>query len=270
MDLPLVSVVIPVFNSEKYLVESIESIINQTYSNLEILIIDDLSTDDSWKIIEEYGKIDARIVPVKNKVNLNSAATRNVGIKKAHGKYICLHDSDDVSEPDRIQKQVNYLESHPDVHALGSNMLIIDCYSNIIGKRDYPTYSKDIKKVMLLFDPIAQPTIMIERNLFDKVGYYNEKYSRAQDYDLWFRILEKYNIDNLNEYLVRYRRHSNQGLAQKIRCNFKFTLEIQRQHIFDKQFFNPLGLILFPIKILLVHLPIAFQMKLVNFLFYKM
>ena len=111
---PLVSVVMPVYNPGKYLVDAIDSILSQTFSNFEFIIVDDASTDGSWKIIKSFAKKDSRIIAFKNKINLGVSLTSNIAISQARGKYIARMDSDDVSTLDRLQKQVDFLKQHPD------------------------------------------------------------------------------------------------------------------------------------------------------------
>jgi glycosyltransferase involved in cell wall biosynthesis len=269
MDEQLVSVIIPVYNSEAYLREAVESIIDQSYSNLEIIIIDDHSSDGSWDLINEYARKDERIVAIRNASNLNSAASRNVGIRRARGQYICLQDSDDVSEKDRVRKQVDVLRINERLGAVGSFVTVIDERSSAIGIRTYPTTNEKIVKTMTMYCPIGQPTMMIRRSVFDAVGLYNEKFSRAQDYELWFRVLQKYEISILEEHLVRYRRHGEQGLMNKTNENYNFTLELQKRYLFHPMFFSIRSIMIFPVKYCLKFLNPSTQIKILNLLIYN-
>ena len=139
---PLISVLMPTYNSEKYLKEAIESILNQTYQNFEFVIADDCSTDDSWKIIQTYQERDARIKSFRNDKNLQQAETRNKLYEFADNKskYFAIMDNDDISIKNRLEEQVKFLEKkeNENVGIVGSGLFIIDENSKEVGKRDYP------------------------------------------------------------------------------------------------------------------------------------
>ncbi|MDG6218134.1 MAG: glycosyltransferase [Candidatus Thermoplasmatota archaeon] len=253
---PIVSVIMPVYNNEKYLRESIESILNQTYTNFEFIIIDDCSSDSSWDIIQIYSEKDPRIIPIKNEKNLKIPKTRNKGIKISKGKYIVVQDGDDVSCPDRIEKQVEFMEKHTEYGALGSNMYVIDSNSEVIGERIYINDFKKIKKAITRYNPIAQPSVIIRNSLLkNEIGNYNEDLIRCSDYDLWIRIGLKYKIGNLQESLVKYRRSDDQGLITNYNKSLKFTLFIQKKYLFVKYYFNIWNVFLWISKHILLILP---------------
>ena len=143
----LVSIVIPVHNGEKYIKESIDSCLAQTYSNIEIIVVDDKSTDSTLEILKEYGE-KIKVFPVEKQNGLGNVI--NIGIRASKGKYIARMDADDIMCPDRIEKQVAYLENNPSCVAVGGQIDIIDADSNITGHREYAQNDKDLKKNKLL------------------------------------------------------------------------------------------------------------------------
>jgi glycosyltransferase involved in cell wall biosynthesis len=152
---PLVSIVIPVYNGERYIKESIDSCLNQTYRNIEIIVVDDKSVDSTLEILKGYGDR-ITVLPIEKQNGLGNVI--NVGIKKSKGKYIARMDADDIMYPTRIEKQVQYLESNPNCVAVGGQIDIIDESSNITGHREYAVEDRDIKKNRFLFQPFAYKT----------------------------------------------------------------------------------------------------------------
>ena len=202
-----ISVVMSVYNAEKYLRKAIDSILKQTYANFEFIIIDDCSTDGSTSIIESYN--DERIKLIKNEVNMQLPASLNRGIRLSKGKYIARMDADDISLPDRFAKQINYLDKHPEVAALGGSFQSIDADGNKLNIY-HPLRGKNLSKYLLYPSPMPHPTVMMRRDVILKDNlFYDEKFSSAQDYDLWLRISKKYKIDNLPDILLFYRKHNN-------------------------------------------------------------
>jgi len=266
---PLVSVVMPVYNNEKYVAEAIESILNQDYTNFEFIIIDDHSKDKSWEIIQEYAKKDERIITIRNEQNLKIPKTRNKAYRQAKGKYIVIQDGDDVSMPNRITKQVKFMEKNPDYAVLGSDMLVIDGDSKEIGKRSYESDYKKIKKMITRINPIPQPTVIIRKNIIDKIGYYNEEYVRCSDYDLWIRAAKEYKISILNQYLVKYRRSDDHGLVKNYDQSLKYTLIIQRKNLLKKDFFNPINVLYWIFKLPLIILPKKMVLFILDKFFYR-
>lgn len=220
---PLISVVMPVYNGEKYLQEAIDSILNQTYDKFEFIILNDGSTDSSEDIILSYS--DPRIKYVKNEVNLKIVKTLNKGVALSVGKYIARMDADDISLPERFEKQVKFLESNTDIDVCGS-------YIQTIGakeyKRPYPITPESVQVAMLFYSPLAHPCVMLRKTFFDNQKY-NSDYDGAEDYYLWASNIKKYKFYNISEHLLLYRLHENQvctvyekdqlELVNKIRLN---------------------------------------------------
>lgn len=222
-DNPLVSIVMAVYNTDKYLKESIESILSQTYSNFEFIIINDASSDKSESIIRNYAKKDVRIIYLENKVNSKQSKTRNIAINKANGKYIAIVDSDDVCLHDRIEKQVYFLNKNPDVDVLGSSYCLF--YNNINESNGVVSASMND-----LYDgkpPVHNPTCMIKKEIFDKYGYYDSKYDNAEDVEMWFRWFSQgVRFDNIPEVLYKKRIHSGCVSVGRIKHQIFLLLKI--------------------------------------------
>ena len=205
-----VSVVLPVYNGERDVHESIQSILNQTYQNFEFIIINDGSIDNSGKIIGGFK--DSRIVYLEQD-NQGLAAALNNAIKVSTGEYIARQDQDDYSYPERFEKQIEFLESHSDYAVVGTWALEIDTEAK--KKWNMRNYYKQhavesfALKYTLLFDsPFVHSSVMIRKSVFDKVGLYCTDKDRQppEDYELWSRIGRKFEIANIPEILHVYRR----------------------------------------------------------------
>lgn len=205
MNNPKISVLMPAYNTEKYIAEAIESILNQTFKDFEFIIIDDCSIDRTWEIIQEYASKDDRIVALRNKKNLKLSGTLNKGIKIARGDYIARMDADDISFPNRLEKQLDFMEKHPEIGISGATMEIINEASSIIGKRKYHLTDSEIRKHIFKYSPFSHPLVIIRRSVLQKVGYYDPKYNPAEDYELYFRIGRCSKFGNLPDILLLYR-----------------------------------------------------------------
>ena len=226
-EIPLVSVVMPAYNSEKYIAETIESVLNQTYKNFEFIIINDASTDKTLDIIKKYAKKDKRIKVIENKKNLGITKTRNKGLELAKGKYVATHDSDDISLPTRFEEQVEYLESHPEVGAVGAYIRIFDEVNKKISIRKYPKNDKELRKLIYFCCPIAQPVSMIRKSILDKIGGYRKIEAPSEDLYLWFKIGEKSKFANIQKVLLNYRYYPNSTTGSKLRLMEKRANKIR-------------------------------------------
>ncbi|NJD52501.1 MAG: glycosyltransferase [Candidatus Methanoperedens sp.] len=228
---PKISAVMPVYNAELYLKEAIESILNQTFEDFEFIIVDDASTDSSYKIIKEFSKKDDRIIILRNENNLGIAETRTKGTKYARGKYIAVADADDISTLKRFEKEYNYLEKHRDCGVVGGFIQLFDSDSGkIIGVRKYYEDDTNLRKRLFLYCPIAQPVCMIRKEVFNNIGYYDPKYPPAEDLDLWFRIGTQYKFANIQEILLKYRVHKQSATISKIQNMEAMTIEIRKKY----------------------------------------
>jgi len=239
---PLVSVVMPVYNGERFLRDAIESILNQTYKNFEFIIVDDGSTDNSLKIIKEYQKKDKRIRLIENKKNLGQAKSLNKGLSLAKGKYYAKIDSDDIACKTRIEKEVDFLERNNNYVVVGSNLEIIDENNNTIGYRFYHQEDREIRKLIIIKSPFAHPSVMIKLSALKKI-YYDESFLYCEDYDLWFKLLKYGKGKNLSHFLLKYRVSKNQVKSKRLKIQLKETIQVQRKYLFTKEYFSILALI---------------------------
>ena len=205
MKKPKVTVLMSVYNGERYLHESIESILNQTFKDFGFLIINDGSTDNTPKILKSYK--DQRIKIISNKNNLGLTKSLNKGIKLAKGEYIARQDVDDVSLSERLEKQVKFLNSYPSYAAVGTFTKIINEDSKVIFLLRNPIYFHEIKRALMINNCIVHGSIMMRKNCLLETSFYDESMKRSQDYELWLRLSEKYKLANLPEFLYLWRKH---------------------------------------------------------------
>ena len=209
---PKVTVFIPVYNREQYVGEAIESILAQTFSDFEILLIDDGSTDRSVEAIRSYS--DPRIHLVCNEENLGIPKTRNRGVKLARGQYMAMLDSDDHAHPERLEKQVAFLDTHPHYAQVGSWCRMMDDQGGILKKiKRQPVSSDDIHAQFLFRCAMSNRSIMARTVILQEYGYRND-YPRCQDYELHVRLAKQYKLGNLPECLVYGRIHPQQITEQ--------------------------------------------------------
>lgn len=204
---PRISVIMPAYNAEKYIKEAIDSVLLQTYRDFELIILNDCSKDSTERIIQSYE--DDRIVYLKNEVNMGVAATLNRGLATAKGEYIARMDSDDISLPERFERQVTYLDANPCVAVLGTNSETFD--ENGPLYTGWSATDPAQMKVDLLFScGLAHPSVMMRREVVCGLGGYDLEFEGMEDYDLWCRVAESYEVTTLADILFRYRVHSGQ------------------------------------------------------------
>lgn len=214
---PLVSVIMPVYNAAPYLREAIDSILNQTFTDFELLVIDDGSTDNSREIISEYK--DTKIRLIVNDKNLKIVKTLNKGLELSRGKYIARMDSDDISVLDRLEKQVKYMEQHTDVDICGSNFKVFGAFGEELAC--YPSDDISIRKAMIKSCNFCHPSVMIRKASLIKYNLkYDEQFLYAEDYDLWSRGILCLKYHNIDEFLLNYRKSGeNTSFKQNMRQN---------------------------------------------------
>ena len=204
VDLPKVSVLMSVYNGEKYIEKAIESILNQTFRDYELIIINDGSTDSTSTILSRYEKAEDRI-SVYHQANQGVGASRNRGCQIAQGKYIAVMDSDDISLPERLAKEIHYMEAHPEISVLGTWVECIDKDDKQVSVWQYPTAPGVIGWCLFFTDCLAHSSVMMRRDFIEQLGFYRPEFAQAEDYDLWARASFVSRIANLPEILVRYR-----------------------------------------------------------------
>jgi glycosyltransferase EpsE len=203
-----ISVLMASHNGARFIRQSLDSILNQTFSDFELIVINDASTDDTSVILDEYKCRDGRIRVYSNSENKGLTYSLNEALKKvsADSRYICRMDDDDICEPTRLEKQINFFYEHEQIGIVGCNALIIDDENREIGSRKVPANHEQITAILPRYNPMIHPSVMIRRNVLEAVGGYNEKYRTSQDYELWFRLAANgVKFVNLQENLLQYR-----------------------------------------------------------------
>lgn len=205
---PLVSVVMPVYNSAKFLPQALESIQNQSYRNLEIICVDDASTDNSWSILKKYKRRYLRLRIYHTSKHVSVGAISNLAIRKGRGKYICRMDSDDVMLKERVARQVAFLENNPAVVAVGGQCRLMDEKGKTIDSTYLPNTHEEIVKQLMYKTAIIQPTLMVNRKKLPPGFYwYSRSKKLGEDIDLYFRLAMHGKLANLEEKILLYRRH---------------------------------------------------------------
>ncbi len=212
---PLVSVAMVTRNVERFLPEAIESILNQTFRDLEFVIVDFGSTDRSKSIISGYQSKDPRIkfheIP-----SCTLSEARNASCRLSAGPYIAFMDADDIALPDRLACPLEFLEKHPEVGIVGGDHEWFGHTGQVLRTDHYPSSDSEIREALLSACPFSLPTVVIRREIFEATGGFR-KFAPAEDYDLWLRVAEHCMMANLPRVLLRYRRHPNQETRRNIR-----------------------------------------------------
>ena len=203
---PFITVIMAAYNEkEKIVREAIESVLNQTYSNFELLIFDDSTEETTKKAIDSYCS-DSRVVIYRNARREGFVTSLNHGLAIAKGKYIARMDADDIACRDRFEKQISYLDHHPKTDVLGGQVDIIDESGTKIGTRKYPLKGLKLKIFFCYRTPVAHPSVMFRRTIIDSGLKYNINLKRAEDIDFWLRVHNAgYRIENLPDVIVKYR-----------------------------------------------------------------
>lgn len=223
IDAPAVSVVMSVYNGERYLRESIESVLDQTYRNFEFIIINDGSTDSTREIALSYD--DRRVCLIDNKKNMGLTKSLNRGLQIARGEYIARMDADDISMPDRFEKQIDFLDCHRDYAVVGTFLKVINENSKTVFTIEKPVHHAEIREFLNKDNCIGHGSAMIRRVCLQNVGFYDESIEKSQDYELWLRISGNYMLANIPEYLYMWRSHK-ENISEKHRNEQKHYVEM--------------------------------------------
>lgn len=202
---PCISVILPIYNGGVYLREAVQSILDQSYKDFELIIINDGSKDESWRILQEYG--DSRI-RLYDQENQGLVATLNRGIDLSNGKYIARMDQDDYSKPNRLEKQIDFLEQHKDIGVLGTTAYIINERSEVVGINPTLLNDAELKLQLTYQTPFAHGSVMLRRSalsLLPPPFYRKESGGNAEDYDFWSRLAPVTKFANLSEPLYGWR-----------------------------------------------------------------
>lgn len=225
--MPKISVIMPAYNAEKYIKTSVDSILNQTFCDFELIVINDCSNDSTGEILLSYR--DERLICLNNEKNLGVARTLNRGLAAARGEYIARMDADDISEPHRLEKQLAYMEEHPQTVVCGSKITVF--YET--GEQavcHYPQQDRQIKTTLLFSCPFAHPSVMIRGEVLRKQGLcYEEAFEKVEDYRLWTRLAKSGEFVNLPEPLLRYRKHPGQVCATSPQAQYEGKLRLSAE-----------------------------------------
>lgn len=221
----------PIFNNGEYLNESIESIVLQSYKNFEFIIVDDASCDTSPEILSQWAAKDPRLKVITNKENMGLTKSLNKAIGAARGEYIARQDGDDISLPERFEKQIEFFQKYPEITIAGTFGYIIDKQGAILGKEVLPASSEEIKRDFIKRNPLMHTSVMIKKEILDGVGGYDETFKTSQDYELWSRILRIAKGGNVPLFLVKKRYHLNMISIKKDRDQLINTILVQKKAI---------------------------------------
>lgn len=216
---PAVSVVMPCYNDEKYVAEAIESILNQTFADFELIIVDDGSTDTSSKIIDEFARRDSRIRVLRNLQPTGRGAARNRGIAAARADLIIFQDSDDTSVPDRLELQLEYMRTHPEIGLVASPNTIMDEDGTHLGTRRIPVSGAEVAKRLRCHTVFSHCAAMYRTRIIKEIGGYRNGFTQAQDYDMLLRLTERTTIGVLHIPIYRVRQ-----------CRSRISVVSNRKH----------------------------------------
>jgi hypothetical protein len=217
MDIPRVSVLMSVYNGGAYLSEAIESILNQSYNNFEFVIVDDGSSDNSWEILQKYAGRDGRILLLKNCPNMGVVHALNKGLELTQAEYIARQDADDISHPERLKRQIDFLDTHPAYGLVAAVPLLVDLDGLPLERSHFTaTENAQIQELLLDYMCLCGPTIMMRRKCLEEAGYYFAEGSDAsEDYDVCLRMAEVTRLASLEGYLYRYRQQPESASSKR-------------------------------------------------------
>lgn len=229
---PTVSILMTAYNAEKFIDEAIQSILNQTYENFEFVIVNDGSTDRTLAIIKQFAEKDKRIKVLNLRKNLGPSLAANKGLLKVSGDYLFRMDADDISEYDRLEKQIEYLEKNPDISMLGGQCKLIDETGRVIGEKRFPITNNSILASLFIENPIQHPACVINlRNLTKYRILHNGKSALAHDLELVFLASQMGRLGNLADSVLRYRQYSSSFSLANPKKTFFATLKVRLESI---------------------------------------
>jgi glycosyltransferase involved in cell wall biosynthesis len=226
---PIISVITTVYNGEPYLREAIESVLAQSVSDFEYVIVNDASTDNSLKILHEYAAKDARIRVIDNEKNLGLPGSRNKVLPMVRGKYVAWQDADDVSLPHRFERILARMEDDPTVGMCGAWLEFFQG-DTIKGYRRYDVDDAPLRKRIFRYSPVAHPTALIRRECFEQLGGFDLSFAPAEDLELSFRFGTRFKFANVPEVLLRYRQHTASMTFTKLSANERGVLRIRSKY----------------------------------------
>jgi len=228
----LVSVIIPAYNAEKFLCEAIESVIDQTYKNIEIIIVDDASKDNTYNLaLSLAAKCSLPIKVIKHYKNLGSAVARNTGIKQSSGKFIAFLDADDFWPENKIELQMSVLKNKK-VHIVHGGLINFseDGFIKVDTEEKHQWRKKVNFKLLLEDNRVITPTVLIVKEILEDVGYFDESLRHCEDYDLWLRLSRKnYKFSYINKVLLYRRIHTNQLTSNDL-LHMEYAIKVLKKH----------------------------------------
>ena len=227
---PKISVIMSVYNGMPYLEQAVESIFRQTFEDFEFFIVDDASTDETWRYLKSLR--DMRIKLIQNKKNLGLAASLNIALRQAQGDFVARMDADDISLSIRFKEQINFLQKHPTIDICGSFVNVIDETDKIIGQIKKPTSDEEIKKELFWLTPLLHPTWFAKKEVFRKLKGYDEKWDYVEDFEFLIRATD-FKMANIPKYLLLFRsqkeRRSQKTIEKIYRNSLKLRLKNYRE-----------------------------------------
>ena len=234
---PRVSVLMGVYNGERLLDQAIASIVGQTYSSWELVLVDDASTDSSLAVARSWAERDPRVRVVEHHVNRGLAATLNDAFAVARGDLLARMDADDVSLPRRLERQVEFLDARPDVAVVGTGADFVDAEANDLGTGHLFEEHEDIAANIYRTTPLIHPSVMMRRTFLESLGGYDVRLRRAEDADLWLRGYRRFRYHNLPEALMRCRIRDKGGVDSGTILTGAFVLArsaYRERHVLSK------------------------------------
>ena len=213
MKIPVVSVVTRAFNCQKYIAQAIESILDQTFQDFEMVIVDDASTDGTAAILKSYAQQDDRIRVFRNETNQGPVKTMNIGLKQARGEFVAVQDDDDLSLPHRLETEVSLLRAHPQIAMVGSGGIFVDEEGEelMVSTHEFKN-SEEVKQYLRERCTFTHSSVMFRKRALEAIGWYDEFFLYSHDYDVYLRLAEKYDILYYEEPLAK-RRALNTGIS---------------------------------------------------------
>ena len=250
---PTVSVILPVYNAELFIEDAVKSIQNQTLTDWELLIVDDCSTDQTREVLTKLAHADSRIKVFLNSKNKGMAKSLNTLIPKTRGTYIARMDADDISLPNRFEKQVALLEKNKKLVACGGHEYIIDAAGNTIGKKKFPINPAACRNIQLLFMAIQPPVLMARGSVMRKLRYDTQGARNGDDISMYFTLLQHGEFSNVDDFIFKYRVLKTSTTHSNVKKSFWMAFGVRMEALQSGTYRpNPLYLLLFLLETSLV------------------
>lgn len=228
---PLVSIILPTFNREKLIKKSVESVLSQTYKNLELVVIDDFSSDSTPDVLSQYQRDDQRVKVIRNGENIGFVRSLNKGIKQANGFYVARIDDDDFwCDKQKLEKQVNFLENNPDYALAGGGVVKTDEKGREVARFLFPESDPEIRQRMLLSDPFVHSSVLFKKDDWQTANGYDENFDYSQDWDLWAKLGRLGKLYNFQEYFVYYLQGKQNRCNKNIRHHLFLNIKLRQKY----------------------------------------